>query len=118
MLAMDTIIPISMIIWGKKFFKNPPKINTVSGYRTNMSMKNKETWGFAHKYYGRLWYTLGWILIPISIIPMFFVVFKNSNVVGIAGGIICTIQLVFLFISIPFTESALRKVFDKNGHKR
>lgn len=90
----------------------------VFGYRTNMSMKNRDTWEFAHKYCGKIWYVCGWILLPLSIIPMLFVIGQNEDTVGNLGGILCVIQLIPLIGSIIPTEIALRKTFDKNGCKR
>ncbi|MBE6023390.1 MAG: SdpI family protein [Cellulosilyticum sp.] len=56
MLLMTLLIPISMIGFGYYFSKKAPKeINNVLGYRTSRSMKNKETWQFAHNYFGKLW---------------------------------------------------------------
>lgn len=55
MMICNLLIPVCMIIIGKVFSKNPPKtINGVYGYRTAMSMKNKDTWNFAQLYCGRL----------------------------------------------------------------
>lgn len=60
MLAMNLLLPAIMIISGGYFMKKAPKeINYIFGYRTNMSMKNKDTWEFAHKYMGKLWFRLG-----------------------------------------------------------
>lgn len=43
MLAMNLLLPAIMIISGGYFMKKAPKeINYVFGYRTNMSMKNKD----------------------------------------------------------------------------
>ena len=57
MLIMDMLLPVTMIYFGKQFMKNAPKeINATFGYRTTMSMKNKDTWEFAHKYCGKIWY--------------------------------------------------------------
>ena len=51
MLAMDLIIPLSMIFLGKYFSKRAPKeINMLFGYRTTRSTKNQDTWQFAHRY--------------------------------------------------------------------
>lgn len=37
---------------GALMYKYPPKqVNNVLGYRTNMSMKNEETWKFANVYW-------------------------------------------------------------------
>lgn len=60
MLIMNLLIPFSMIGFGRYFLKNAPKeINAIFGYRTTMSMKNNDTWEFAHKYCGKIWYICG-----------------------------------------------------------
>ena len=90
MLVMDLLFPAIMILMGRYFMKSSPKeINYIFGYRTNMSMKNKDTWNFAHKYIGKLWFYLGLLLIPITVIPMLFVLGGTEDVVGTMGCIIC-----------------------------
>ena len=99
--------------------KNTPKeINAVFGYRTSMSMKNKDTWEFAHKYCGRIWYVCGFILLPITVAALLFVIGKSKDYVGTIGGILCGCQLIPFIGSVFPTEIALKKVFDKNGKKR
>ena len=49
---------------------------------------------------------------------MIFVIEKAENIVGITGGVICGVQLVFLIGSIVPTEVALKKKFDENGVRR
>lgn len=118
-LITDVLIPITMIVFGKMFLNNiPEKINVVFGYRTSMSMKNESTWKFAHNYCGKIWYNIGKILLPLSIISMLFVIGKNEDAIGALGGIICAIQLIILIGSIPATEIAIRRVFYKNGSRR
>lgn len=119
MMVSDLLIPLTMVGFGKLFMKNAPKeINGVYGYRTSMSMKNKDTWEFAHHYCGKLWLTIGWIMLIISAIAMLFVIGKDEDVVGIFGGILCGIQLVFLIGSIFPTERALKKNFDERGNRK
>lgn len=119
MMLMDLLIPVIMIAFGKYFIKNAPKeINSLFGYRTAMSMKNKDTWEFAHKYIGKLWYILGLIFLPISIIPLLFVIGRDENIVGTIGCIICFIQLFPLICSIFPTERALKRKFDDDGNRR
>lgn len=119
MLCMDLIIPFTMIGFGKLFLNYAPKeINNAFGYRTTMSMKNKDTWEFAHLFCGKLWFRCGLILLPISIIPLIFVLNQNDNTIGTVSGIICVIQLVLLVGSIFPTEAALKKMFDENGVRR
>lgn len=119
MLIMDLLLPFTMIGFGRYFIKKAPKeINAVFGYRTVMSMKNKETWEFAHKYCGKIWYVCGLILLPITVLFLLLIIGKSEDYVGMVGGIICGVQLIPLIGSIFPTEIALKKNFDKNGRKR
>lgn len=117
-LIMNLLIPIMMIGFGKYFSKNAPKqINFVWGYRTTRSMKNQETWQFAHHYIGKLWIKAGWTLLITSILPMFFVIGQNENTIGMLEGIISFIQIIFLTTPIFLTEKALKNTFDQQGNK-
>ena len=119
MLAMNLLFPLIMIVIGRYFMKKSPKeINYIFGYRTNMSMKNKDTWDFAHKYFGKRWFRLGWLLIPISVIPMLFVIGKGEDIIGTVGMVVMVIDLILLIAPIFPTERALKKIFDKDGNKR
>ena len=119
MLVMDLLFPAIMIVMGKAFMKSAPKeINYVFGYRTGMSMKNKDTWEFAHKYIGKLWFWLGWIMMPITVISMLFVVGRSEDAVGTVGGIVCVVELAVLIFAIVPTERALKKTFDKTGNRK
>lgn len=119
MFIMELIIPVTMIGFGKYFKEKAPKeINAVFGYRTAMSMKNKDTWSFAHHYCGKIWYVSGLILLPLSVIAMIFVIGKPEDTVGNVGGILCVVQMIPLIGSILPTELALKRTFDKNGNRR
>ncbi len=119
MLIMDLLLPCAMIGFGRYFMKKAPnEINAVFGYRTSMSMKNKDTWEFAHKYCGRIWYVCGLAMLPLTVISMLFVIGKSEDYAGTVGGIICGVQLIPLIGSIFPTEIALKKNFDKSGKKR
>ena len=50
-----------------------------------MSMKNKDTWEFAHKYCGKVWYVCGMVMLPITVIFMLLVIGKNEDCVGEYG---------------------------------
>lgn len=119
MFFMDLLIPLTMIRFGTLFIKKVPKdINNIYGYRTTMSMKNQETWTFAHHYCGRIWKITGWILAVLTVITFLPLLHKEKDIIGTYGGIICFIQMVPLIGSIYPTEKALRKTFDKNGNRR
>lgn len=119
MLAMGLLFPAIMILFGAVFTKTAPKkINYIFGYRTDMSMKNRETWEFAHKYIGKLWFRLGLLLIPITVIPMLFVIGNSENVVATVGLIVSFVNTVTLIVPIFFTEKALNRTFDKDGKRK
>ena len=85
------------------------------GYRTAMSMKNKETWKYAHRCCGKLWYVSGLVMIPVTVIVLTCVFGKGNNCVGNVGGIVCTLQCVVIIGTIVVTERELKKRFDRNG---
>ena len=119
MFCCDILTPITMILGGRMMWKHPPKnINGLMGYRTSRSMKNIDTWKFAHEYSGKLWWKIGWIiLIPSIIIHIPF--FKaTDNTIGMVGGILVTVQIIILIWSIFPTEKALKKTFTDDGLRR
>lgn len=117
-LIMNLLIPITMIIIGSYYAKKAPKkINSISGYRTPMSMKNKDTWEFAHTYCGKLWRVIGWVMLPVSVFAMVLVMGKEIVTVGTFGLGFSIIQCVVLIIPIIPTERALRKNFDEHGNR-
>ena len=119
MLAMGLLFPAIMILFGAVFTKTAPKrINYIFGYRTDMSMKNRATWEFAHKYIGKLWFRLGLLLIPITVIPMLFVIGNSENVVATVGLIVGFVNTVTLIVPIFSTEKALNRTFDKDGKRK
>lgn len=119
MLSMDLLTPLVMLGFGKMFLSgNPKEINFVFGYRTSMSVKNKDTWQFAHSYCGKLWFRIGLILLPVSVIPLLFVINGNMNTVAIVGGIVEAVQVVVLLCSIIPVEKALKRTFDRNGNRK
>ncbi len=119
MLVMDLLIPFTMISFGRYFMKRAPeKINPAFGYRTSMSMKNQDTWEFAHHFAGKIWYVGGLILLAVSAVVMLAVIGKSNDTVGTAGGIVCTIQMFPLIGVILPTEIALRRNFDSRGNRK
>lgn len=116
MLIMELLVPLIMFGMGTYFSRNAPKeINQFFGYRTTRSMKNQETWKFAHNYGGKLWKRIGLIMLPIIAIAMLFCYGKDIDYVANLGLIITGIQVVVLFASIFPVEAALKRNFDKNG---
>ena len=118
-LAADLLIPLCMIGVGRLFLNKAPKsINSTFGYRTTMSMKNQDTWQFAHRYCGRLWYWLGLIMLPLTVVPMALVLGGEIGDIGRVGTVICFAQLVPMVGAIVPTELALRRTFDRDGRRK
>ena len=119
MLVCDLLVPVIMILCGRMMWKHAPdKINGVMVYRTSRSMKNMETWKFAHDYCGRLWWKIGWIMLIPSLVIHFPIYGKSDDVIGWTGGILTMLQCVVLIVSIIPTEMALKKTFTKEGIRR
>ena len=119
MLIMDLLLPLTMILFGRAFLKKSPNsINQVFGYRTVISMKNRDTWDFAHQYCGKLWLRWGLILLPCSVTPMLFLLDKSADEIGILGAIIMFVQMIPLVGTIFSTEQALKRTFDQKGNRK
>lgn len=119
MFVCNLLIPVILIIAGRMMWKHcPKKINTVYGYRTKRSMKNMDTWRFAHNYCGKLWWKIGWFSLFPSVVVQIPFFERSEDVIGIVGGIICMIQVVILIASIFPTEAALKKTFNDDGTRR
>jgi len=119
MLICDLLIPCTMIGFGRYFAQKAPKnINVLFGYRTAMSMKSKDTWEFAHRYIGKLWFRLGVLVLVVSLIPLLAVFGRDIETVGTVGMVVCFAQLVPLVGSIFPTEAALKRHFDRYGRRK
>lgn len=119
MLLMSLLLPATMIGFGGYFKKSAPKrINDVFGYRTSRSMKNRDTWEFAHHYCGKLWLRIGIILAPVSIVAMLFCYGRDIDFVGFCGMTVVLLQVAVMIISIFPVESALKRTFDDFGMRR
>ena len=119
MLISDLLIPMIMIIGGWMMWRHTPKnINGFVGYRTPRSMKNRDTWDFAHIYCGRLWWKIGWMMLVPSVIVNIPFYGSTDDTIGGAGVILITIQTAVLIVSIFPTEKALKNNFDEDGRKK
>ena len=119
MLGFNLLIPAIMLGAGKLFLKKAPKnINWIFGYRTTMSMKNEDTWCFAHKVAGAFWWKWGWVALAVTVAAMLLILNKSDEVISAVGCIVMFAQLIPLIAVIPHTEKALRNTFDKDGNRK
>lgn len=119
MFIVTLLIPVMMIVFGLIFTKNPPQeINWAYGYRTSMSMKNQDTWDFAHNFVGKIWFQWGIGVLVISLVIMLLVIGKDTDTVGWVGGGLAMVQILPLLGAMIPTEMALKRAFDKDGKRR
>ena len=119
MLVMDLLIPVTVLIVGWAFVKHPPKtVNGAVGYRTRRSMRTPQTWLFAPRYCGRLWFWLGLAMLPLTVIPLLCVLHSGIETIGTVGGVVCGVQCVAMVGSILPVERALKRNFDDLGFPR
>ncbi len=117
--AMCLLIPGVMLFFGRRFLKRPPKnINALYGYRTSRSMKNQQTWDFAHQVCGRLWSRAGAAMLPLSLLAMLPALGRDVGAVGLWCIPVVGAQLMVLIGSIFPVERALRRNFDDFGRKK
>ena len=116
LLVMVLLVPGVMLFFGRELELHPPKeINPGYGYRTNRSMRSKPAWDFAQVYCGQLWRKCGKILLPVSVVPMLFVLGRDVGPAGTVCLVVLGVQVAVLIGTIFPTEAALKKNFDENG---
>ena len=119
MLLTSLLIPVIMLVFGWIFrCQAPKKINVWYGYRSARSMKNEDTWVFAHQHIGRTWMIAGAVLLVISVIPMIAVYGKDMDTVSVVSLVLTVVQLIPLIVSLIPTERALKNTFDENGIRK
>jgi len=115
MFWINILLSLIMLGFGATFLdKAPKKINPLFGYRTTMSMKNDDTWAFAHKYVGRIWLVCGLGMLMITIVAMLATMGKDGTV----ATVLIISQVILIAGSIVPTEIALHKTFDNDGNRR
>ena len=110
------LLPLVMVICGMSYTKRgPKKITRLQGYRSKMSMKNRDTWDFAHKNLGDFWFKLGAPLLAVTSVVSLLVFRESTKQITTWCGVIFVIQLVIMVLPVFYTEKALKENFDENG---
>ena len=97
--------------------KGPQKINLLFGYRTPMSMKNKNTWKFGNLYAGKLLWRSGCVMLIVTLAATLPLRGSEASAIRTVGLILIIFHAVLLIGSIVLTEIALRKNFDNHGNR-
>ena len=61
---------------------------------------------------------IGWLMIIPSALIHIPLYHSDENTIGVAGGILVTVQCIILIVSIYPTEKALKKHFNNDGTRR
>lgn len=119
MFCCTLLIPIIMIITGNSMRLGKFKtINSIVGYRTRRSMKNQQTWDYAHRECGLLWRRWGSTMLVLTVIAMLLFMGEDTDHIGVVGSVITVLQMIPLFLSIAIVEKKLREKFDEKGLPR
>jgi len=119
MFCCTLLISIIMIIAGNSMRLGKFKtINYIVGYRTRRSMKNQQTWDYAHRECGLLWRRWGSTMLVLTVIAMLLFMGEDTDHIGVVGSVITVLQMIPLFLSIVIVEKKLREKFDENGLPR
>ncbi|MBE0700979.1 MAG: SdpI family protein [Acholeplasmataceae bacterium] len=118
MLLMNLLIPATMLVFGVLFKKKTPKKRVFFGYRTKQSMKNDDTWAFAHHYLGQIWTRLGTFVLIMSLMIMVLLYNEELNTVALYALMLTSVQLGMMMIPVFITERKLRLTFDEQGRRR
>lgn len=111
-MMLDTIIsfviclamPGTMFLGGILLKKYKPRMNSLIGYRSHLSMLNETIWKYANQYLANLWLLLGGIQFVIYGTITIYIFLKKHIIEGtICLGIII-IQMLFLVISLVLVE--------------
>lgn len=120
MLACNLIAPVFMILFGRRFQKNPPRErNGWYGYRTSRSMKSQDAWDFAQRYMGEVWYKVGGVLALFAAAGQLLTVLApDMGAMCMWSTPVTAVEIVVMVLSIIPVERALKQNFDKNGVRR
>lgn len=106
------VIPATFILVGFILWKHPPKeINGTSGWRTEQSEKNQETWDFANLLGAKCTLIFGIIEFLCTFITLFFTSDFDENETGMFMIVLVIIQSACFAIVYVYVERKLREHF-------
>ena len=107
------ITGLVFILCGAILYKFPPKsINSMIGYRTPMSMKNKDTWDEAQRHSGKSMLVVGVITIFLWALSYLLKGFLLSETFQLL------VILIGAIIMIVVDEVHLWKIFNRDGSRK
>ena len=114
----NMIVPFAMIVMGMIYQTKIMALkDSYMGYRSVRSMKNEDTWQFAHIKIGRLWFGWGIIMLAVTAVLQFFLRTETVQTVCVATVAICFFQVLLMILPLRMVEKALKFTFDKDGNR-
>ncbi|MBQ5543102.1 MAG: SdpI family protein [Erysipelotrichales bacterium] len=111
-LGVAVFVPAVMAGFGLKFFlKAPEEVGFPIGFNTKRSVRNEETWKYAHRTLGKIWTVLGGIMIPVTAAAMYTARGKDMDTVGSTGAVMIVISAALMACGYALTEYLLKKKF-------
>lgn len=116
---VNLIIPAVMLFGGYMMRKCPPKnISRWVGFRTVLSMKNADTWAFAHACCGRVWWKNGWISLVLSMLVQLPFAKAGEETLETLALVMVLAQSFVLLGTVVYVQRELKRTFDERGRRR
>lgn len=106
--------PVILLIAGLVMWRAPAPYGSTIGYRTRRSCSGAEAWDFSQVFWGRLMTLISIPVIAISAVAGVIQIRINAdeNTGLLIFCIVMAVQIIPIFITIPVTESELKKRFN------
>lgn len=118
-VIITLIIPVAMIISGRKLSKNMPEYKSSGfAYKTYTASLSEETWTYANRLFANMLFTSG---INVAIVAALFMIFAVclTEVNGWALALIIALfEALSLLLPFVVTEKLTVMNFDENGDIR
>ena len=118
MLIAGEIIPFILYKFGKLYLTNPPEDRkSPLRCRAVNAGKSDETWHFAHRLCGELWYKAGFYLLMLVALVMILVIGQEAYKVKNTFFVILAFELFTIVRSIFVLHKRMHKEFDEEGNR-
>lgn len=116
---VNLIIPAVMLFGGYMMKTCPPRsISRWVGFRTALSMKNADTWAFAHACCGRVWWKIGWISLALSVLGQLPFAKNGEETLETLALVMVLAQSFVLLGTVVYVQRELKQAFDESGRRR
>lgn len=116
---VNLIIPAVMLFGGYMMKTCPPRsISRWVGFRTALSMKNADTWAFAHACCGRVWWKIGWISLALSVFGQLPFAKAGEETLETLALVMVLAQSFVLLGTVVYVQRELKRAFDESGQRR